>query len=111
MHRIRCEVMERMPNGTSMRTVDKRCKFPAFSLMYSQTSMTVDYCYRQLLKLRFDITEVVMERHMDGGFHLHAFLGMNHKGHRRLSPEEATIGGERPNVVGNGMRKILDSHV
>ena len=48
---------------------------------------------------------------MDGGFHLHAFLGMNDKRPRRLSPKEATVGAERLNVVGKGIRKILDARM
>ena len=110
MHRIQRSAMDGMPNG-SMRKVDKRRKFPAFLLTYSQTKMTVDYCYRQLLKLRFDITEVVMERHLGAGFHIHVFLSTQHKKPRRLSPEEATVGGERPNIVGKGVKKILDARM
>ena len=52
--------MDGMSEG-SMRMIDKRPKFPAFLVTYSQTKMNVDYCYRQLLKLRFEITEVVLE--------------------------------------------------
>jgi len=73
--------------------------------------MTVDYCYRNLLKLRFDITEVVMERHMDGGFHIHAYLEMKNGRSKRLSPESGTVGGERPNLVGKGKKRIHDARM
>lgn len=100
------EMVRRMPNG-SMRAIDDRMKFPAYLLTYPQTKMTIDYAYRQLLRLGFAITEVVTEKHMDGGLHIHAMLISDHGKTRRLSPETATVGGERPNIRGKGKRAIL----
>ena len=98
-------MVEPMPSG-SMRKVDKRPKFPAYLLTYSQTKLSVDYAFRELLKLQFPRTEVVVERHMDGGLHIHALLIGNKVERRRLSPEKAIIGGERPNIRGKGSKDI-----
>src|SRR5437762_3210570 len=98
--------MEHMPDG-SMRMIDKWPKFPGYLLTYSQTAMTIDYCYRNLLKLSFHIMEIVMERHLDRGFHLHTFLAMRNGRSKRLTPESVTIGGEKLNVVGKGKKKLL----
>ena len=64
-----------MPN-CSMLVVDKRPKFPAYLITYSSTSLTIDYCYRHLLGLRFPITEVVIKKRNDGGLDIHAFLDL-----------------------------------
>jgi len=99
-----------MPSG-SRRVVDKRPKFPAYLITYSSTSLTIDYCYRQLLGLRFPITEVVIKKRNDGGLDIHAFLGYTQGRSRRLSPAVATVGGERPIVIGKGKRKIYDARM
>lgn len=46
---------------------------------------------------------------MDGGLHIHAMLISDHGKSRRLTPESATVGGERPNIRGKGKRAILDA--
>ena len=106
MWNVYSEMVQRMPNG-SMRMKDNRPKYAAFMLTFSQTNLTIDYAYRQLLKLRFDITEVVKENHMDEGEHIHAVLVMDKGQKRRLSPEGALVGGERPNIKGKAKRAAL----
>ena len=64
-----------MPSG-SRRVVDKRPKFPAYLITYSSTSLTIDYCHRQLLRLQFPIMEVVMVKRPDGGLDIYAFLDL-----------------------------------
>jgi hypothetical protein len=98
-----------MPN-CSTRVVDKRPKFPAYLVTYSSTSLTIDYCYRQLLGLRFPITEVIGKKRSDGGLDIHAFLGYTQGRSRRLSPAVATVGGERSIVI-NKEKKNYDTHI
>ena len=100
------EMVGRTPNG-SMSMKDNRPKFPAFLLTFSQTKLTIDYAYRQLLKLQFEITEIVKELHMDGGEHIHAILICSTGQTRRLSPATAAVGGERPNIRGKGKKDIM----
>lgn len=84
--------------GAYMRMDDKRPKFPAFLLTYSQTKLDIDTVYKFLLGFSFPITEVVIEKHKDVGVHIHAFLGCSKGRTRRLSPDSLIVGGERPNI-------------
>jgi len=100
------EMSRRMPS-CGMREVDKRPKFPAFLLTYSQTRLSVDCAFQELLKLRFYTTEVVLEKHFDGGEHIHALLICEKGRRRKLSPESCIIAGERPNIRGKGSKDVL----
>ena len=100
-------MVRRMPNS-GMRMKDGRLKFPAFLLTFSQTKLLIDYAYRHLLKLQFEITEVVKEKHLDEGEHIHVMLICPMGQKRRLTPETATVGGERPNVRGKGKKDIMN---
>ena len=99
------KMTEHMPDS-SMRIVDRRPKFPAFLVTYSQTKLDIDFVYRKLLTWRFEITEVVVEKHMDGGEHIHAMLICEKGRKRKLSPDSLRFGGERPNVRGKGLKDI-----
>jgi len=99
-----------MPSG-SRRVVDKRPKFPAYLITYSSTSLTIDYCYRRLLGLRFPITAVGIIKRNDGGLDIHAFIGYTQGGSRTLSPAVATVGGEGHIVIGKAKRKIYDARM
>ncbi len=101
-------MVQRMPD-CGMRMKDNRPKFPAFLLTYSQTQLSIDYTYRQLLKLQFEVAEIVKELHLDGGEHIHAVLICPQGQKRRLSVESCIVGGERPNIKGKGKKLVMSA--